>query len=147
PELALRLRAHGIGHAGLRDLRPVLACQRRAVLAELLLNGVELAAEEVLPLLLLGAGLGVLADALADLELRQALALEAERELEALDDVEGLQQLHLLREREIGRVARRIGERAGLADRAQEGGDAPVVAAKLEDLEHHRAVLALEVER
>src|ERR1035437_316360 len=46
-----------------------------------------------------------------------------------------------------GGVARGIGERAGLCDRAQEGCDAPVVAAQLEDLLDGCAVLALEVAR
>ena len=59
---------------------------------------------------------------LADLQLGQPLALEAQRQLEALGDVERLQQLDLLLEGEVGRVARRVGERAGLGDRAQERG-------------------------
>ncbi len=42
-------------------------------------------------------------------------------------------------------VAGRVGQRAGLGDRAQERGDAAVVAAQLEDLLDGRAVLALEV--
>ena len=46
-----------------------------------------------------------------------------------------------------GRVADRVGEDAGLDDRAQEGGHAAVVAAQLEDLLGDRAVLALELAR
>ncbi len=48
---------------------------------------------------------------------------------------------------QVGGVAGGVGERAGLGDRAQERGDAPVVAAQLEDLLDGRAVLALELAR
>ena len=57
----------------------------------------------------------------------------------------GLEQLDLLLEREVGRVAGRVGQGAGLGDRADEGRDAAVVAAQLEDLLDDRAVLALEL--
>ena len=40
-----------------------------------------------------------------------------------------------------------VGERARLLHRAQEGGDPPVVAAQLEDLLDHGAVLALQLVR
>ena len=115
------------------------------VLAELLADRVELAAEDVLALLLLDAGLDVLLDPAAHLHEGEALALELERELEPLAHVDGLEELHLLLEGEVGRVAGRVGERAGLGDRADEGGDAAVVAAQLEDLLDDRAVLALEL--
>src|SRR4051794_28034010 len=65
-------------------------------------------------------------------------------ELEAGLDVERLEQADLLLEGQVGGVAGRVGERAGVADRAQPGGDAAVVAAELEDLLDGRAVLALE---
>jgi hypothetical protein len=64
-------------------------------------------------------------------------------ELEPLRDVERLEHFELLLERDVGRVADRVGQRAGLGDRAQEGGDALVGAAELEDLLDHGAVLAL----
>ena len=51
----------------------------------------------------LRAGLDVVADALAHLQLGEPLALELERELEPLDDVERLEQLDLLLERRSGR--------------------------------------------
>ena len=77
-ELLLGLLAHGLGHPGLFDLGPVLLDDRRVVLAELLADRLHLLAQEVVALLLLGAGLDVVADPLADLELGQPLALEAE---------------------------------------------------------------------
>src|SRR4029079_17595258 len=89
---------------------------------------------QVLALLLLGAGLDVLADALADLKLGQAAALQLERQREPVDDVDGLQQLDLLLVGQIGRVAGGVSERARLGDRADEGRHAAVVAAQLEYL-------------
>ena len=123
----------------------VLLDDGRLVLAELLADRVELPAQDVLALLLLDAGLDVLLDAPAHLHQREPLALELERELEALAHVDGLEQLDLLLEGEVGRVAGGVGERAGLGDRADEGGDAAVVAAQLEDLLDDGAVLALEL--
>ena len=84
---------------------------------------------------------------LAQLQLGQPLALEADGELEPLGHVERLEHPHLVLERDVGRVADGVGQRAGLADRAQPGADAIVDAAQLEDLLDHRAVLALEIAR
>ena len=61
-------------HAGVGDLLAVLVGDRRLVLAELLADRVHLPAQEVLALLLLRAGLDVLADALAHLQLGEPLA-------------------------------------------------------------------------
>ena len=144
-QLALGLLAHVVRHAGFLDLRAVLVDDRGVVLAELLADRLHLLAQEVLALLLLGAGLDVVADAPAHLQLGQPLALHRERLLEPLGHVERLQQLDLLLVAEVGRVAGGVRQRARLADRAQEGGDAAVVAAQLEDLLDHGAVLALEV--
>ena len=94
---------------------------------------------------LLGAGLDVLADAAADLQLGQAVALDADRELQALGDVDGLEDLDLVLEGDVGRVADGVGQRARLGDRAQERADALVGAARLEDLLDDGAVLALEI--
>ena len=146
-QLALGLLAHGLRHAGLLDLGPVLVDDRALVLAELALDRVHLLAQEVLALLLLGAGLDVLADAAADLELGEPVALELEGERQALGDVEGLQQPGLLLEGQVGGVAGGVGQGAGLHDGAQERRDAPVVAAQVEDLLDHGAVLALELAR
>ncbi len=76
---------------------------------------------------------------------REALTLERERELEPVGHVDGLEQLNLLGEAEVGRVARRVRERPGLDDRADERLDTAVVAAQLEDLLDDRAVLGLEL--
>ena len=120
-ELLLGLLAHGLGHPGLFDLGPVLLDDRRVVLVELLADRLHLLAQEVLALLLLGAGLDVVADPLADLELGQPLTLHRQRELEPLGDVERLEQLDLVLVAQVGRVAAGVGQRAGLGDAAQEG--------------------------
>ena len=147
PELALGLLAHLVGHAGLVDLRAVLVGDRALVLAQLAADRLHLLAQEVLALLLLGAGLDVVADLAAHLHLRQALALELEAEREARGDVELLEQADLLLERQVGGVAAGVGQRAGVDDRAQELRHAAVVAAQLEDLLDHRAVVGLELAR
>ncbi len=46
---------------------------------------------------------------------------------------------------DVGAEPGRVGQCAGLLDRAQEGGDAAVVAAQLEDLLDHGAVLARQL--
>ena len=65
-----------------------------------------------------------------------------QRELQPLDDVDRLEQLERCVERHVGRVGARVGERARLADRAEELADAVVVLAQLEDLLDDGAVLA-----
>ena len=120
PQLAVGLRPDVVRHAGLLDLRPVLLDDGALVLAELLADRVHLLAEEPLALLLLRARLDVVADAAAHLQLGEPLALELEGELEPLDDVDRLEQLDALGEADVGRVGARVGERAGLGDRAQE---------------------------
>ena len=144
-ELALGLPANLLGHLGLLDLRAVLVDDRALVLAELLADRLHLLAQDVLALLLLHARLDVVADAAAHLELGQPLALERDGELEPLAQVDGLEDRDLLLEAEVRRVADRVGEGAGLGDRADERRDAAVVAAHLEDLLDDRAVLALEL--
>ena len=143
--LALGLLADGVGHAGLGDLRAVVLGDGRVVLAELLADRLHLLAQHVLALLLRRALLDVVADAPANLQLGEPLALQPQRELQPLDDVDRLEQLDLLVEGDVGRVGGGVGERAGLADRADEGRDAAVVAAQLEDLLDGRAVLGLEL--
>ena len=74
--LALGLLAHRVGHVGLGDARPVVLGCRAVVVPELLANRLELAAQDVLPLLLLGAGLDVLANAATHLQLCEPLTLQ-----------------------------------------------------------------------
>ena len=94
--LALGLLADGVGHAGLGDLRAVVLGDGRVVLAELLADRLHLLAQHVLALLLGGALLDVVADAPAHLQLGEPLALQLQRQLQPLDDVDRLEQLDLL---------------------------------------------------
>ena len=144
-ELALGLLPNLVGQVCLGDLAAVVLRDRGVVLAQLLADRLQLAAQDVLALLALSALLDVLADPMTDLQLGQALTLKPQRELEPLDHVHRLEQLDPLLEGDLGRVSGGIGERADLTDRAHEGGDAPVVAAQLQDLLDDGAVLALEL--
>ena len=80
-QLLLGLLGDRLRHLGLGDLALVLLDQVGLVLAQLLADRLHLLAQEVVALLLLGAGLDVVADLAADLELGQALALQLDREL------------------------------------------------------------------
>ncbi len=146
-QLLLGLIGDRLRHPRLGDLALVLLDQVVLVLAQLLADRLHLLAQEVLALLLLGAGLDVVADLAAHLQLGQPLALQLDRDLQPLADVEGVEQAQLLLGAEFRAEAGRVGKRARLLDRAQEGGDATVVAAQLEDLLDHGAVLARQLDR
>src|SRR5262249_42675407 len=146
-ELALGLLAGLVGQLGLGDARAVCRDLVLVVrLAELLANRLHLTAQQELALRLLHALGHVIADAAPQLDLAERLAGPADRLLEPLLDVDGLEQLELALEREVGPVAGRVGERAGMIDRAQEGRDAGV-AARLEDLLDNGAELVRELVR
>ena len=146
-DFALGLLADFLRQLELVELRAVAVRGGAVVLAELLPDRLHLAAQDVLALLLCSAGLDVLADAHADLQLGEPLALQAQRQLEPRDDVDGLEQLHLVGEVDVGCVGSRVRECAGRGDRAHEGADPRVGLPQLEDLLDDRAVLALELGR
>ena len=95
-QLLRRLLGDVLGHLGLGDLLLVLGDHVAVVVAQLLADRLHLLAQEVLALLGLGAVLDVVADAGADLKLGEALALQLDRELEALGDVDRLEQALLV---------------------------------------------------
>ena len=103
-----------------------------AVLAELLADGVELPAQDELALALLHPLGDVVADPALQLDLAEHVARPGGRLLQPLADVERLEQLELLPEREVGREAGRVGQRTRLLDGPQEGDHAAAVAG-LED--------------
>ena len=142
---AIGLLTDRLGHAGVRDLLPVVVRGRALVLAQLLADRVHLLAQEVVALLLLGAALDVLADPLANHQFGEPLLLELQRQREALHDVQRLEQLNLLGDVQVGRIAGGIGQGAGLGDRTHERADPAVVAADAENLLHHGAIVALEL--
>src|SRR5262249_13227801 len=144
-KLSLGLLADLVRHPRLVDLTAIVIDYGALVLAQLLADRLELLAQEVVALLLLGPGLDVVADPPADLKLRQALALCRDRLLETLGDIQGLEQLALLLEAQVGRVAGGVRQGARLDDRAQERADSRIRFAQLEDLLDHSAVLAREL--
>ena len=84
-----------------------------------------------------------------DLELGEALALQLGRELQPLGHVDACSAARpCLRTGDVGRVAGAVGQRPGFDDCAQERAlIGAVVAAKVEDLLDHGAVLALHFSR
>ena len=86
-------------------------------------------------------------DALSHLQLRQPLSLELERQLEPLDDIERFEELQLLAEVQVRRIAGGIGQRAGIGNGPHERADPSIVAAQLENLVDDRAVLAFQLTR
>ena len=146
-ELALGLLAHVVGHAGLGDLRAVVVAPGTVTvgLAQLLADRLQLATQHVLALGLGRAGLHVLAQRLAHLQLGEPLALQANGQLQALAHVERPEQGDLLVVGNLGRPAGGVGQCAGLVDAAQERGGAALVAAQLEDFLDHGAVGAFQL--
>ena len=144
-QLALGLLPHRVGHARVRNLLTVFVRDGAVVLAKLLANGVHLTAQEILALLLLRAVFDVVVDALAHLQLGQPLALKLERQLEPLDDVERFEELQLLREVQVGRIAGGVGQRARVGDGPHERADPSVVAPQLENLVDDGAVFAFQL--
>ena len=134
-----------LGHAGVVDLLAVLLDDvLLAVLAELLADRAHLLAQQELALALLHALADVGADLVLQLQVGEHVLRPAQDQLEARLDVERLQHLDLLLDREVGRVAGGVGHGAGLRDAAQELGDGGD-AARLDDVLDHRPVLAGEL--
>ena len=109
-DLALDGRAHVLGQVARLELGPVVVGVGLVVaaqLAELLADRLELAAQQELALGLLHALFDVGLDPLAQREVGQRVAGPAEDEAQPRLDVERLEDLDLLGQREVGRVARR----------------------------------------
>ena len=144
-ELALGLLARLVRERSLGDALAVALRVVGAVLvAELLADGVELAPQHVLALRLVHVLGDVVADLAPQLDLGQRVAGPGEGALQPQLDIERLEQLDLALQREVGRIAGGIRERARVLDRAQERDDAAGTA-RLEDLLDHDAVLAGEL--
>ena len=145
-ELALGLLAHRFGHVRLLDLGPVLGDDISVlVLAELLADGGHLLAQEELALVLFHPLGDVRADLVAQRQLTQDLSRPSKHFGESLFDVDRLEHLDLLLERQVGRIAGRVGHLAGIVDPLQELAHLASVA-QLEDVLDGRAVLAGELE-
>ena len=109
-DLALDGLADVLGQVTRLELGPVVVgvgvVAVVAELPELLADGIELAAQQELALRLLHALFDVGLDLLAQRQVGQRVAGPAEDEAQPRFDVERLEHLDLLREREVGRVAR-----------------------------------------
>ncbi len=143
--LALGLLPDAVRHRRLGDLLPIVVGGRAVVFAELLADRLELLAQDVLALLLRSAVLDVVADPAAYLQFGEPFTLERDGELQTLDHVDRLEQLDLLVEGDLGRVGDGVGQRSRLTNRADEGRDAPIVAAQLENLLDGCPILTLEL--
>ena len=144
-QFLLRLLQDVGGHAGVGDLLAVLADDvLLAVLAELLADRAHLLAQQELALALLHAFADVGADLVLQLQVGQRVLGPAHDELEAGLDLDRLQDLDLLLEGQVGRVAGGVGDLAGVGDPPEELGHLRH-AARLHDVLDHGAVLASEL--
>ena len=113
-ELALRLRTDVLRHVRLGDpLAVLLDDVLLGALAELLADRVHLLAQDVVALLLVEALLDLLADLLLHTDLGERFLGPLQHTVQAPLHVERLQDLDLLFDRQVGRVAGHVGEPAG----------------------------------
>ena len=144
PELTVGLLANLIGHPGGLDLGAKIGDHVVAVIvAELLADGGHLLAQDQLALALLEVVGDLVADPLLDLDLGERVLGPRQHLLEALLDVDGLEDLDLPLEAEIGRVAGHVGDLSGVVDPTQELRDLGN-AARLDDRLDDRPVLPRE---
>ena len=107
-----------LGHAGRFDLLAKLVDLGLLgiLLAELALNCLQLLAQDVFPLGLVHLGLDLGLDLALQLEDLDLPAQEIRDELEPLEDVARLEQLHALLGRKVRAVRDHVGQQSGLAD-------------------------------
>ena len=140
-DLALRLLADGLGHAGGGDLGAVLADDVVLAFAQFLADGVHLHAQEVLALRLVEALGDVGADLVLERILGQGVTAPGDQLHEALLQVGGLQDLHLLLGAHDRRVADRVGDLPRVRHPPQEPGRV-LRPTLLKEIQHDRLVLA-----
>ena len=122
-DLALDGRPHVVGQHSLGDLVAVLLGDVLVVgstFTQLLADGRELLAQEELPLLLLHAVGDVMADLLGQFDLGQGLLDPCHGQLEASLDVDGVEQLDLALDGQIGPPADGVGQGARGLDVAEQ---------------------------
>ena len=110
--------AHLLGHPRRLDLLAQLVDLGLlgVVLAQLALDRLQLLAEDVLPLGLVHLGLDLALDLPLELEDLDLAGEEGRAELEALDDVDRLEELLALLRRHVRAVGDHVGQEAGLGD-------------------------------
>ena len=146
-DLAIDRLAHLFGQLPLVELRPVVVgvlVVPVGDLTELLADGLELAAQEEFALGLLHALLDVGLDPLAQGQVGEHLAGPVDDQTQARLDVDRLEHLHLLFQRQVGRVPGHVGDPSRVGDVGEALGE-PARAAGHEDVLEHGAVLACEL--
>ena len=156
-DLDQRLVLGLLRHAGGFDLLAQLARDRglRTALAELLLDGTQLLAQEVLALLLVHPGLGFGLDLLAQVEHVQPLLDHDAQASQSWHRIEDFQQLLPLIGRELGREGDQVGQPARFFDPAHHrqhffrhvGQHADVALDLLHDRGHGRFRLGRGIDR
>ncbi len=145
---ALHLAGGGVtdrvGQVAVGQGLAVLADHVAVALAQLLADGLELAAEQELALLALHAVRDLGADLLRDFQLGQGVTGPGHDGFEAGLDVERLEQFDLALEGQLRPPAGRVGQRAGVADALQGLGE-PSGPQPGGDLAHDRPVLGDEL--
>jgi hypothetical protein len=137
-DLAVDGLADPLGEVAALGLGPVvvgLTLVAGADLAELLPDGLELAPQQELALGLYALSQG---------DVGQDVPRPGDDQLQSLGHVEGLEDLDLLLQREVRRVAGHIGDPPGLGDIGEALGDAPGTSAQ-QDVLQHGPVLAGEL--
>ena len=127
-ELLVDRGTHRVGQLLVGELRAVLRDDVVVAFAELLADRVHLPAQQHLALLLVEVVADLGADLVLQLEIGERLAHPREHELEPRFDVDRLQQLDSLLDRQVGRVRGRVGELAGIVDPGEHVGDTPRAA-------------------
>ena len=143
-QLALDLLANVLGHARLLEARPVAGDNIVATLAELLLDRLELLAQQEVALGLLHPLVDLGPHLLAHRCVGEDVLGPSDEAGEALLDVERLQHLELLLDAEVRRVAGEVGEVAGVTNRPHRL-DGAARAAELQEVLDERAVLARQL--
>ena len=108
-DLALDALGSGRWHGGGLELLAVVGGTVRGSFAELSPDGFELLPQQVFPLGLVDSLGGVFTDPTADRNFRQHLVHPGKNLFEPVPHSEGLEDLHLLRQGEIGRIHGEVG--------------------------------------
>ena len=143
-QLALDLLAHVLGHARVLEARPVAGDNIVATLAELLLDRLELLAQQEVALGLLHPLVDLGPHLLAHRCVGEDVLGPSDQASEALLDVERLQHLELLLDAEVRRVAGEVGQVAGVTNRAHRL-DGAARATQLQEVLDERAVFARQL--
>ena len=145
-QLALDLGADVLGHAGALEASPVTGRDVVAAFAELLLDRLELLAQQEVSLGLLHPLVDLGANLLAHRRVSEHVLGPADEPGESLLDVERLEHLDLLLDAEVGRVSGQIGEVARMPNGADRL-DGAAGATQLEEVLDEGAIFTRQLAR